>query len=225
MGTQDMSTTMGTTTARTTTNSRTRKLRILLAVVGATLVVTIAVLSVLWLLRPSGESNDALQALIDAGALVDTLPEDVWADNAPVEETGFTPREALGLDVDAIGLLTIEKISVSIQVYDSEDTMEDMKKGASHYRASSYWNGNVAMAAHNGNASYSWFERLDELEPGDIVQYETNLGLRQYQVDDIRVIEDTDWSVIDRTEKNCITMTTCIDGREDKRLCVRATEV
>lgn len=169
--------------------------------------------------------DPAVQILVDNGVLVDTQPDDIWEAEPVVEDTGFTPRAMLGADVDSIGVLTIEKIGVSIQVYDSENTMEDMKKGASHYRTSSYWDGNICVAAHIGNASYSYFERLKELKVGDIVEYETTLGTRRYKVDDIRTISDEDWSVIERTEENRLTMTTCIDGKDNMRLCVRATEM
>lgn len=172
--------------------------------------------------------DPAVQLLIDKVTLVDTEPDMVWnalEADSEVETHGFTPRVMLGADVDSIGVLTIEKIGISVQVYDSENTMEDMKKGASHYRISSYWDGNICMAAHIGNASYSYFERLKELKAGDIIEYETTLGTRRYKVDDVRIITDEDWSVIERTEENRITLTTCIAGNDNSRLCVRAIEV
>lgn len=173
----------------------------------------------------SKTAGDTLQALIDNGTLVDTQPDDLWEDESDVDGRGFTPRARLGADVDSIGVLTIEKIGVSIQVYDSENTMEDMKKGASHYRSTSYWDGNIGMAAHIGNASYSYFERLRELRRGDVLEYETTLGTRQYKVESISTIADDDWSMLERTEANCLTLTTCIAGSETQRLCVRAVEV
>lgn len=171
-------------------------------------------------------SYPALQALIEDGTLVDTQPDAVWeSGTVATKGHGFTPLSMLGPETDSIGVLSIDKIGLSVRVYDSEDAMEDMKKGASHYRASSYWNGNVALAAHIGNASYSFFERLDELETGDVLQYETSLGVRQYRVDEIHTIADDDWSVIGRTDENCLTLTTCVEGAENLRLCVRAVEM
>lgn len=171
------------------------------------------------------ESGDTLQSLIDDGTLVDTEPDNLWDDESDMDGHSFTPRARLGADVDSIGVLNIEKIGVSIQVYDSENTMEDMKKGASHYRSTSYWDGNIGMAAHIGNATYSYFERLHELRRGDVLEYETTLGIRQYKVESISTIADDDWSLLERTDTNCLTLTTCIAGSETQRLCVRAVEV
>ncbi len=212
----------------TTMNKGSRRRWIIpLVVLLAALAVGIGIAGVFLSGRADPEVMDpAVQLLVDNGTLVDTEPDDLWKSEPYVKESGsnFTPRAMLGADMDSIGVLTIEKIGVSVQVYDSENTMEDMKKGASHYRISSYWDGNICMAAHIGNASYSYFGRLRELKVGDIIQYETTLGIRTYTVDDIRTITDEDWSVIERTGENRITLTTCVAGKDNMRLCVRAIE-
>ena len=41
---------------------------------------------------------------------------------------------------------------------------------------------------------------------------------------EIKEIDETDWSMLGRTEDNRITMTTCIDGEPSKRLVVQAVE-
>ena len=161
-----------------------------------------------------------------AGPALDALPEDVW-DSGETGYNGFTTRAQLGDVADSIGVLTIDKIDMSCQVYDSDaDTvMEDMKKGAAHYKSTSYWDGNIGFSAHNGNASYCYFDQLHKLKEGDVITYETTLGTRSYAVQTISRISEEDWSMLERTDDNRVTLTTCINGQETQRLCVQAVEV
>ena len=143
-----------------------------------------------------------------------------------VENTGnYTLPEKAEMKDGSIGVLTIESIGVSAPVYETDDEMEAMRKGIAHYKTTSAWSGNIGLCAHNGNASYCWFHDLHKLEKGDVVTYQTALGTRTYEVSEIKEIEETDWSMLGRTEDNRITMTTCIDDKPSKRLCVQAVEI
>ena len=147
-------------------------------------------------------------------------------DSDQVENTGnYTLPEKAEMKDGSIGVLTIEAIGVSAPVYETDDEMDAMRKGIAHYKTTSAWNGNIGVCAHNGNASYCWFHDLYKLEKGDMVIYQTALGTRTYEVLEIREIEETDWSMLGRTEDNRITMTTCIDGKPSKRLVVQAVEI
>jgi LPXTG-site transpeptidase (sortase) family protein len=176
---------------------------------------------------PAPEAPASEPASDVGGSLLDEPPDESWADDDATGYNGFTTRAQLGAKEGSIGVLTIEKIGVSVHVFDSDEgsTVEDMKRGAAHYRTTSYFDGNVGMAAHIGNAGYSYFERLRELKMGDLITYETELGLRTYAVAEIATIDDTDWSYLGRTGDNRLTLTTCIAGQESKRLCVQAVEV
>lgn len=122
-----------------------------------------------------------------------------------VENTGnYTLPEKAEMKDGSIGVLTIESIGVSAPVYETDDEMEAMRKGIAHYKTTSAWSGNIGLCAHNGNASYCWFHDLHKLEKGDTVTYQTALGTRTYKVSEIKEIEETDWSMLGRTEDNRI---------------------
>ncbi len=143
----------------------------------------------------------------------------------PPEVAGnYTLPESAQLEDGSIGQLIIEKIDVSAPVYETDDEMEAMRKGIAHYKISSAWDGNVGLCAHNGTASYCWFRDLHQLKAGDEVVYKTALGNRIYLVSTVKEVSETDWSMLGRTDDNRLTMTTCIDGKPDKRLCVQAIE-
>jgi LPXTG-site transpeptidase (sortase) family protein len=203
---------------------------ILVAVVGGMLVVGYLTQHKFVPPEEQAPASEAVSSVVLSGAgtpLLNAPPDESWADDSASGYNGFTTRAQLGAKEGSIGVLTIEKIGVSVHVFDSDEgsTAEDMTRGAAHYRSTSYFDGNVGMAAHIGNASYSYFERLRELKLGDEITYETELGTRSYTVAEIATIADTDWSYLGRTEDNRITLTTCIADQETQRLCVQAVEV
>ena len=56
---------------------------------------------------------------------------------------------------------------------------------------------------------------------GDEIFYFVNEEKYKYIIDEIIVIYETDWTVIENTEDDRITLITCIENRDAYRLCVR----
>lgn len=135
-----------------------------------------------------------------------TLPEDIQADKNV-----------------SIGRLRIEKIGIDMDVFETGDAMEDMKKGAAHFKDTSVWDGNIGLSAHDDGVKESVsFGKLNMLETGDKIKYNTSLGERNYEVFAIEIISDEDWSYLSRTEDNRITLITCVKGEPSKRLMIQA---
>ncbi len=59
---------------------------------------------------------------------------------------------------------------------------------------------------------------------GDSINYLSCLGKKEYIVSDIQVISETDWTMLEDTNDNRITIITCVKGRPEVRLCVQAME-
>ena len=168
------------------------------------------------------------EAMKNSGGKEDTLAETavfVPQTDPDVADAGnYTLPEKAEMKDGSIGVLTIDSIGVSAPVFETDDEMEAMKKGIAHYKTTSAWSGNIGLCAHNGTASYCWFHDLHKVEKGDVVTYQTALGTRTYEVTEIKEIDETDWTMLGRTEDNRITMTTCINGKPSKRLVVQAVE-
>lgn len=170
-----------------------------------------------------GTSAPTLLSLQNGNGLIaSSMPEDLWEAEEGESYHGFTTRAQLGAK-DSIGVLEIESIGVSVNAYDSGDDMADMKKGIAHFQSTSYWDGNIGFAGHNGSANYSYFGELNKVQKGDLITYTTELGSRTYTVTDIWTISDEDWSHLERTEDNRLTLITCVSD-PSKRLCVQAVE-
>jgi LPXTG-site transpeptidase (sortase) family protein len=45
-----------------------------------------------------------------------------------------------------------------------------------------------------------------------------------YEIDSIEIIKDTDWSYLEETDENKITLITCVENEPNYRRCVQATQ-
>ena len=76
-----------------------------------------------------------------------------------------------------------------------------------------------------GGYQKNYFERLKELDIGDLIIYKAEEGIKKYKVDNIAIIEDTDWSYLEETKENKITLITRVENKPDKRRCVQGIEI
>ena len=123
----------------------------------------------------------------------------------------------------SIGTLKIPKLGINMKVWEGE-TNASMAKGLGHYSSTSGWDGNIGLCGHNRGARYN-IGSIKNLMAGDIITYTTVYGTRTYEVTMVRVIADTDWSYLQGTADNRITLTTCLENRPESRVCVQAVEV
>lgn len=122
----------------------------------------------------------------------------------------------------SIGTIKISSVGLNVKVYDG-DEYDAMKKGAAHVSSTSVWNGNIGVVGHNRGSS-GYFSKLKKVEIGDEVTYKTNLGTRTYIVQSITKISEDDWSKLQHTSSNRITLLTCVEDVPNQRLCVQAVE-
>ena len=126
-------------------------------------------------------------------------------------------------DDSVLGILTIEKIGLNATV--KEGTSSNILLNyIGHIEETSTYEGNIGLAGHNRGCENSYFARINELNIGDEIQYKTKFYERTYVVDNIQVIYETDWGILQSTDKNRLTLITCIAGKKTQRLCVQATE-
>lgn len=126
-------------------------------------------------------------------------------------------------DDSVLGILTIEKIGLNATV--KEGTTSDiLLEYIGHIEETSTYDGNVGLAGHNRGCENSYFARINELEIGDEIRYKTKFYDRIYVIDNIKVILETDWNLLESTEENKLTLITCITNKRKQRLCVQATE-
>ena len=122
---------------------------------------------------------------------------------------------------EIIGIIKIEKINFEGVVYNGT-TLDLLDKGVGHFLNTPLFDGNVALAAHNSN---KFWAKLKNLNNGDKIIYKTLLGTKEYEVFSSKQIDSNDWSSLENTEDNIITLITCVKGKSELRLCVQAREI
>lgn len=122
----------------------------------------------------------------------------------------------------SIGTIRIPALELEVRVYEGE-TEENMKKGIAHFSFTSAWDGNVGAAGHNRGSS-AYLSGIWKLDEGDEIIYTTKYGKRVYAVCAIEKISDTDYSLLQWSERNRITLITCVENASGQRWAVQAVE-
>lgn len=135
----------------------------------------------------------------------------------------FTLPDGLYYSDGSLGRLKIPALGLSVKVYEDE-SLESLAKGAGHFKSTSCWDGNVGLAGHNRGVA-NHFGKIHTLEAGDKITYTTKLGTRTYEVFFVGKIEETDFSRLERSNENLITLITCVRDVRNMRWCVQAREV
>ena len=158
-----------------------------------------------------------------SGGTSSKIPEYTYTDfDGETPQYPLTTIEQVRQEDGSIGTLKIPSISLSVTAYDG-DTFAAMKKGIGHIASTSCWNSNIGLVGHNRGTS-DYFGKLKKLKPGDEMSYTTKLGTRTYVVDSVSKISDTDWSKLQYTSDNRLTLITCAENVGTQRLCVQAVE-
>ena len=138
------------------------------------------------------------------------------------QQPAYTSVEGMAYKDGHIGTVKIPSLNINMKVWEGE-TAESMKKGLGHYSSTSAWDGNVAVCGHNRGAKYV-IGAIKDLEQGDTITYTTVYGTRTYAVETVTVISNTDWSYLQSTADNRITLTTCLADHPESRVVVQAVE-
>jgi len=137
-------------------------------------------------------------------------------------ESDSTDNLMLHIDGEnVLGVIKIDKINFEGLIYEGT-SMQTLSKGVGHFENTPYIDGNVCLAAHNSN---SYWAKLHTLSAGDKIHYTCFLGTKEYEVSNISKISETDWSSLENTDTNTLTLITCVKGQKNLRLCVQAKEI
>ncbi len=137
---------------------------------------------------------------------------------------GYTPVASdLYYSGGYLGTLKIPAIGLSVRVYEGTDS-STLMKGAGHFKGTSIWDGNCAIAGHNRGVRDD-FGDLHTLERGDTITWTTKLGVRTYEVTSVQKVKETDTSGTAPSNENKLTLYTCVRNQRTYRWQVQAAEV
>lgn len=119
--------------------------------------------------------------------------------------------------------IEIPKISLEAEICEGTSN-EVMNKYIGHFEETSIKSGNIGLAAHNRGYPVNYFENIKKLKQGDKIIYKYYDFEKTYIVSKNIIITDIDWSHLEKTEENTITLITCVENEPTYRRCVQAIQ-
>ena len=134
----------------------------------------------------------------------DTVPGETTTSQAPAPAPP-TPTPT----GEAVAIIRIPKIGVEKAVVEGV-SVNALKRGPGHYPTTPMPGqpGNAAIAGHRTTYGAPFY-RTDELEAGDVIQVTTRQGEFTYEVREKKIVRPTQNEVLDPSEENLLTLTTC----------------
>ena len=161
---------------------------------------------------PCETTHDALPVIADDPALAEPIPDNAF----PTAITG-------------IGILTIESIDLRLPIAEgAEYATLRIAPGRVLQTAQIGDIGNAVIAGHRNYTFGSMFNRLGEIEVGDIMQYQARNGeMMEFAVFEIAIIEpENQIAFLQPLNKSIITLYTCTPIRAaTHRLIIRAERI
>ena len=131
------------------------------------------------------------------------------------EEPNIQKQEEWYLEIPCINL------KANIKEGTSKEVMDDF---IGHFEETSKDIGNIGLAAHNRGYKNNYFENLKKLKEGNIIKYKYKTVEREYVVEKHIIIKDTDWTNLEETDENTITLITCVENQPEYRRCIQGIE-
>ena len=139
-----------------------------------------------------------------------------------VNNTNETVKEKITEDVNT-WCLEIPKINLKANISEGT-TKEVMEDYIGHFEETTKENGNVGLAAHNRGYKNNYFQKIKQLKEGDSIFYTYKGETKEYLVTKHVIIKDTDWTYLENTKKNTITLITCVENEPEYRRCIQGEE-
>ena len=119
----------------------------------------------------------------------------------------------------------IEIPAIQLKAEIAEGTDEQtLNEKVGHFVETQKETGNIGLAGHNRGYNVNYFENLKKLKEGDEIKYIHNNYENTYEVIKNDIIKDTDWSKLENTEENMLTLITCVENEPNYRRCIQAIE-
>jgi len=172
--------------------------------------------------RAQDNLRDEFNADLDAASATSTTTTTTSTTTAPGTSTTTPPATdptiggpagtspPVPAEGEPVGVIRIEKIGLDRVIVEGV-TVPALRMGPGHYPGTPLPGqfGNAAIAGHRTTYGAP-FNRLDELDPGDKIEFETLQGTFKYEVTEELVVAPSQVEVLDPTPlESTLTLTTC----------------
>lgn len=150
------------------------------------------------------------------------IVEEIMKEESLVEDNAEIIEEHIE-QTNNIWQIQIPKISLIANISEGTTT-EVLNQYVGHFENTQKELGNIGLAAHNRGYEVNYFKDLKLLKQGDEIIYKYNEYEKIYEVEKCRIIKDTEWEYLEKTEDNRLTLITCVENEPEFRRCVQAVE-
>lgn len=148
--------------------------------------------------------------------------------NQIVESTAITKSEENTKVASTIEksewTIEIPKINLIAQIAEGT-SKEVMDLFVGHFEDTPKESGNIGLIAHNRGYEVNYFQNLKDLKEGDEIIYKYNGIKKKFYVKLLKIINDTDWTLLENTKENKLTLITCVENQPEYRRCVQAEQI
>jgi sortase A len=150
----------------------------------------------------------------------DAEPQPLVDDAPSLEELVALAQEAVARDAERLladlelgqplGRIVIPELGVKPVVVHGTRWAQDLSRGPGHFPETSLPGlGSVTAIAGHRTTFGAWFRHIDDLEAGDAIELRLAYGTFRYEVVGHEIVDDEDWSVIDKRPYDTLVLSAC----------------
>lgn len=153
------------------------------------------------------------------------IPDNIEIElKTPNNTVAISEQYQNNIDTQKIWQIEIPKINLVAPI--AEGTSANiMKKYVGHFEETPKNKGNIGLAAHNRGYKVNYFQDLKLLQKGDIIIYTYNGEISKYSVNELGIIKDTDWSKLESSSQDRLTLITCLEDEPEYRRYIQAVKL
>ena len=128
------------------------------------------------------------------------------------------------IDTKKIWQIEIPRINLVAPI--AEGTSANiMNEYVGHFEETPKNKGNIGLAAHNRGYKVNYIQNLKLLQKGDLIIYTYNGEISKYSVNELGIIKDIDWSKLESSSQDKLTLITCLEDEPEYRRYIQAVKL
>lgn len=153
------------------------------------------------------------------------IPDNIEIElKTPNSTVAISEQYQNNIDTQKIWQIEIPKINLVAPI--AEGTSANiMNEYVGHFAETPKNKGNIGLAAHNRGYKINYFRDLKLLQKGDLIIYTYNGEISKYSVNELGIIKDTDWSKLESSSQDKLTLITCLEDEPEYRRYIQAVKL
>ncbi len=153
------------------------------------------------------------------------IPDNIEIElKTPNSTVAISEQYQNNIDTQKIWQIEIPKINLVAPIAEGTST-NIMNEYVGHFEETPRNKGNIGLAAHNRGYKINYFRDLKLLQKGDLIIYTYNGEISKYSVNELGIIKDTDWSKLESSSQDKLTLITCLEDEPEYRRYIQAVKL